>query len=786
VEPAPPPAAPPAFPRRRSRRALLGVLALLLALAVPPALALLLWTRCGLGGCPDVGRLAAFRPGGAPVVLDRHGEPIGELGLAEQPLVELAALPPHVPEAFLAVEDKRFRQHRGVDWTRVAGAAIANLRAGEIRQGSSTLTMQLARNVFADRLEARRRTLARKLLEARVALAIERAYDKDEILELYLNHIYFGGGQRGIAAAAQHYFRKRATELTLREAALLAALPKAPTHYDPREHPERARERRDLVLTLMAEQGRIPAAEAAAARERSLGVARRGRTTGEEPPFAGWFLERVRAELEDAFGEALYREPVRVVTTLDRAAQEAAERELARQLAAIERGAYGRFSGPRYDSDDTGDEDGTDYLQGALVLLEAGTGDVLAWVGGRDFEHSRFDRVADARRQVGSAFKPFVHAAALAGGTLPSERFSDLPLTVQLAGGRSWEPRNFDGSYAPSVTLREALVHSRNLATVRVAERAGMEEVAALAADAGLTGVEPVPAAALGTHAVSPLQLAAAYVPFATLGGRPAPRLVLRVEDAAGEALWQAEPPRLERALDPAVAFVVTDMLREAALDGTGRAASAAAGGVVPLAGKTGTTNDHHDVWFAGFTPDVVGAVWMGFDRPRLVTARASGGTLAAPVFGRVIRELYRGRPHPGGWPPPDGVVIAAVDPATGYLLEAGCASGQGSRTEVFLEEHLPPARCPGREPDVWARFFGWLPRGAPPPAPAGPREEVVVIPEDEIGSDGRLSPSAERRLRRAEERLRERVQADEGKEERKQRRGKKGGRGRARGRGPD
>jgi penicillin-binding protein 1A len=725
TRPAPPAGRPPQpyFDWRRAARvALIAGAALLVGGGI-------VWTRCGIRGCPDVGRLAAYQPEGAPQVIDRYGRTVGTLALVNRKIVELDDLPEHVADAFIAVEDKRFRDHHGIDFRRIAGALLANLRAGEVRQGSSTITMQLARNAFPERIPGQRRTLSRKLLEVRVAGSIERTYDKDEILELYLNHIYFGGGVRGIEAASQYYFRHPASRLTLHEAALLAALPKAPTRYDPRRNSDLARERRDLVLTLMEEQGKIDADEAAAARRRSLGVSRRPRKLVQEEPFAGWFLEEVRRELEDRFGDGFYGERVRVITTLDARAQRAAERELDAQLSRIERGTWGRFRGQRYSALTTGDEEGTDYLQGAAMFVEAHTGDVLVWVGGRDFRHSRFDRVAQARRQVGSAFKPFVFATAIGAGIPPTQLLSDQPFEMRFTGGEVWRPRNFGDSYLPAVTVRDALVQSRNVATVRLAESVGIDRVAALAEDAGLPRVPRQPSAALGASSATPLELTHAYTAFANLGTAVRPRFVLRVEDEDGEVLWRADDePRSREVLDAAVAYVVTDLLRDAVRRGTG----AAAGGIgVPSAGKTGTTNERQDVWFVGYTPDIVGTVWMGFDQPQTIVHGASGGTLAAPVWARIARNVYSHRRRPGSWAAPSGVVHRMVDATTGEVIADGCyaASGKTYR-EVFLAGVEPPAVCPSGGLNWWQRVQGWFGQSAPLPE-ATPTPYLEPLPSD-------------------------------------------------------
>jgi penicillin-binding protein 1A len=684
------------------------------ALAASAAVLLILlvgWTRCGVRGCPDVRRLASYRPGGAPVLLDREGRPFGDLAPVEGELVTLKSLPKHVPQAFLAVEDRRFYEHGAVDWMRVPGALWANLRSRKVEEGSSTITMQLARNVFPERIPGQERTLARKLLEVRVAFEIEGDFEKDEILELYLNHIYFGNGARGIEAAARHYFGIHARELTLPQAALLAALPKGPGHYDPRRHPREARERRDLVLSLMEEQDRIEEAAAGRARAAPLGVARR-RAAGDRPVFAGYFIEEVRRQLEELMGGDLYDQRLRIRTTLDSGAQRAAEQELQRQLQAIESGALGRFRGRGAP------------LQGAVVMMGAVEGDVLAWVGGRDFNESRFDRVKGARRQAGSAFKPFVYAAALDGGHTLSDPLSDEPLRMDQGGRRFWEPHNFDDRYDGQVTLREALVRSKNVPTVRLAQDVGTHAVAAFARDAGIQPpISEEPSMALGTVAVSPLELTAAYTAFAGLGTGVRPRLIVQVEDPDKEVLWSSEV-ETRRVLDPAIAYLVNDALRDALLRGTGQTVRQA-GFQGSAAGKTGTTNDGADAWFVGYDPQVVATAWIGFDRPQPIMAKATGGRLAAPVWARIMERLYAGRrSRPRPWPRPDGIVAASVDPGTGMVLAPGCLPlGAAPYRELFLSSRVPRETCPAR---------GDLPTIEPFMDYPEMDEEIVEVPLDD------------------------------------------------------
>lgn len=654
--------------RRAARPLAIGALVLLVVTGFA-------WTRCGWRGCPDVERLRAYQPGGASKLFDRHGREFAELRPVEAETAPLASIPKHVRDAFLAVEDQRFYDHGGVDWRRVFGATVANVRAAGVREGFSTITMQLARNVFPDRLRASQRTLWRKFSEVRVAYGIESTFSKDEILELYLSHIYFGNGARGIEAAAKYYFGVPASKLSLAQAASLAALPKGPALFDPRRHPQEARERRDLVLALMEEQKRISSADASRARSTPLGTSRRRTLATAQPEVAPWFVEQVRHHVEDEIGEQLYTDSLRVYTTLDLSLQRIADQELGRQLSALDAAARG--------------------IEGAFVALDTQTGDVLAWVGGRDFTQSRFDRASSAQRQVGSAFKPFVYAAALGDGHVLNERLADQPISIKLASARSWQPQNFDGRFSGAVTLRDALVFSKNVPTVGLAANVGLDEVEEVARAAGIVSeMEQTPAMPLGTVAVSPLELAAAYLPFATLGTAVTPRFVVSARNKDDEVVWEAPDPEPREVLDPNIAYLVTQVLQDAIDRGSG-AAVRASGYTAPAAGKTGTTNSATDAWFVGYTPAVVGAVWIGYDQPRSLGANATGGRLAAPVWARImVRSTI---PH-RDWTRPDGIIERWVDTDSGIILKEGCRSVSGSGyREIFLRGRVPAESCPQR-----------------------------------------------------------------------------------------
>ncbi len=631
-------------------------------------------------------------------MVDREGREIAKLYRVHRVIVSLDSLPPYVPAAFVAVEDRRFWEHDGVDWPRVLGAAWSNVRARRIVEGFSTITMQLARSVFPERLPLRERTLSRKLAEMRVAKEIEARFTKRQILEMYLNQIYFGGGAWGIEAASQEYFGKPASELTLAESALLAGVIRAPNRLNPRANPDAALRRRTVVLRMMAAQGRVAAAEADAAMNEPLQL---GRGSVDLAARAPYFVEEVRREVEDRLGESVYTEGYTIHTTLDLSVQAAAESELAAQLEAIESGRYGRYVHPVYDPDATKAAGSTDYLQGAIVVMDARSGDVLALVGGRDFEDSKFNRATQARRQPGSAFKPFVYAAALAAGYPATYVLSDLPLQRVMSNGAVWAPRNFGGSYAGAVTMRTALVQSRNVATVRLAEQIGLDAVLEMARRLGLDGPLPaVPSVVIGAGEVSLLSMVAAYAAFATLGERPTPRFVTRVDDRNGRVVLR-NPSVSRRVLDPGVAFLATDLMRDVVDRGTGTAVRVE-GFAGPAAGKTGTTNDGADVWFVGFTPDRVAGVWIGFDRRRTIVPGATGGRLAAPVWGRVMR---RTAPTGTAWTVPPGVEARLVD-EYGNVLPSWCTPYGAARREYFLAGTTPPASCRAGYP-TWPDSLG-------------------------------------------------------------------------------
>ena len=617
-----------------------------------------LWMgTCGLAGCPTLEQLRGFRPSEGSRVLDRHGAPLGRLAYVRRVNVPIERVPRHVRAAFIAVEDRRFYYHGGIDWRSAGRALVRNARALGVREGFSTITMQVVRSAFLPHL-SQERSLRRKLIEIELARRLERALPKQRILELYLNAIYLGNGTYGVEAASRDLFGKSVGALTVGEAALLAGLAQGPSIYSPRRHPERARGRRGVVLALMAREGYLSTAGAERAGAEPLRLAASSWRPRRDLSQA---LDPVRAAVDSILGDdAEIMGDVVVHTTLDAAAQRAAERAVSDRAAAIERGR-GRSG---------------DGLQGALVAVDPRTGEIRALVGGRHSVRRGFNRALVARRQPGSAFKPFVYAAALSDGYTPASLVDDSPVEIS-DGSAVWRPVNFDGEYAGAVTLRRALMTSANAATVRLSRAVGERRVAALARKAGMRGpLDPVPSLALGAAEVTPLELVVAYAPFANGGYRVRPSLVRRIELADGTELWKAPERPRERVLGEAEAFQITSMLRSVVDGGTGHVIREL-GVRGPVAGKTGTTNNGADIWFVGYTPTVVAGVWFGYDVPRAIAPNASGGRLAAPAWAAFYRNGWKEKAPASAWEPPIGLVSRTIDAATGDIANEWCPTTQ-------------------------------------------------------------------------------------------------------------
>lgn len=623
-------------------------------------------------------------PPQASVVLGRDGGIIGYLGKELRFNVSLSSLPSYVPQAFIAVEDQRFYQHDGVDLVGIAGAIKDNLLGD--RRGASTITQQLVGNMHPDIVDRTDRSVTRKLREQAAAREMERHYTKAQILEAYLNQIGFGRGYNGIEAASQLYFGKPASRLTLPEAATLAAMPKGPALYDPIRHPSRVRERRNLILSLMAEQRYISLAQAREAQNTPLKVAE-GTSI---PSQVQYYLDVVRVQAERA-GVPVMHGGYRIYTALDPVLQNISAATLREEAAALE--AAEGYRHPRMAAGEGGTGKSSTYLQGLVVMMDPYSGDVRALVGGRDYALSQYDRAVDGMRQPGSAFKPFIYAAAIADSIMPVTLVADTAVAIPLPNGTTYRPRNADRKFLGEMTVREALGMSRNTVAVSLSEDLTMDTVISFARRMGIrSDIDNMPSSALGASVVQPLNLVAAYAPIANLGTTVTPRFIYNIEDGNGDNVYTGLVKNGGRALDPTVAFITRDMLRDVVEKGTGRSVRRYLPASVPAAGKTGTTDENTDAWFIGMTPDLLGGVWLGFDTPTPIGPAAGGGAIAAPIWARIMSKYYAVRPFKGArWDPPIGVIPAEYDRSTRSLATSQTLP-ENRYTEYFLE---------GTEPDT-------------------------------------------------------------------------------------
>jgi len=716
----------------RARR--LVLVSVLATIAFGVAVFAAAWSRaCAGNSCPSITELGGYDPNQASKVYAADGRLITDLGLERRTVVPLGEMSPVVKAAFVTTEDKRFYEHHGIDWYRVAGAIKSNVTQLRMAEGFSTITMQLARNLWPEDISGRDKSLRRKLREAKVAREIEEAYPKDKILELYLNQIDLGNRAYGVEAASQRYFGKSVRDLNVAEAATLAAIPKAPSRYNPRKNPNLSVQRRNTVINLLRDNGLLRPAEAERWKAYPLLLSSHSDYSG----VAEYFVEYVRQQLDARFGSDLYRSGYRIYTTLDLDTQQAAERALEARLEAIESGADGKFSYPSYrdyqdskaDSPDNGQHTTTPYLQGLVVTLEARTGQIRAMVGGRDFGDSKFNRATQALRQPGSTFKPVVYSTAIEAGYPLSYVVVDDSLSMVMDSLEPpWTPQNYDLEFDGPMTLRRALYLSRNIIAIKLGMQLGEQAVVSEAAKFGLsTRIPPVPSIHIGSADVIPLEMIAAYTTFANLGARTVPNAILRVEDRNGRIVWQPTV-RSVSVMDSTHAWLITDALRDVVRHGT---AVGTVGSKInfPAGGKTGTTNDGFDVWFIGFTPDLVTGIWIGFDQPKKIKANAQGGLLAGPAWTAMMREVYERRAIPSAWPRPQRLTALDIDKTTGYKATPFCPKDVHF-IESFIPGTEPNAFCPIHSP--FGSVGGVMGGGGPAPAngaPASPAPAVGAEP---------------------------------------------------------
>ncbi|MEW6678157.1 MAG: penicillin-binding protein 1A [Pseudomonadota bacterium] len=734
---------------------------------------------------PDLDSLTDYRPKQPLRIYTQDGALISEFGEERRSVVRLKDTPKSLRQAILAAEDERFYQHGGVDTLGVLRAALSNIASGGAREGASTITMQVARNF----LLSSEKTFSRKIKEALLAFKIEHALSKDEILELYINHIYLGQRAYGFAAAAQIYYGKPLKNLSIAESAMLAGLPKAPSAYNPVVNPKRAQARQIYVLGRMKTLGYISENEYEIARNQRMRLKYSPRVFEVDAPHVA---ELVRQRMQQKYGDSIYVSGMQVYTTLLMADQRAALEGAKRAVVEFHRrrgyaGPEGQIPLPKEtEALDQAIEDALlereesnglipgvvvavgkkamtvrlrsgenvelgpgelkyadKYLSGKVsrslrlgpgsivrvarlgadapwqltylpqvevgfVALSPDTGAVRALVGGFDFTRNQYNHVTQAWRQPGSSFKPFVYSAALERGVTPATLFDDAPITIDPAetGGVPWEPKNYDGTMDGPTTLRNALTRSKNLVSIRALQAAtpafALEHIRKFGFD--MNHIPPYLTMALGAGEVTPLSLAAGYAVFANGGGRITPWHLLKVTDKNGRVLESFTPPGRTQVIDPRNAFSMASMMQDVIRRGT--ATGAMKLGRSDLAGKTGTTNDHRDTWFAGFHATRVAVAWMGYDKPRPLGRSETGGTTALPMWVEYMGAALKGVPETPFAPAP-GLVVHHIDPATGNTV----ADGQGV-VEYFYQEFSPGSLT---EPGPM------LPGAQPPELPSAP-----------------------------------------------------------------
>ncbi len=618
---------------------------------------------------PEITDLRSYKPNLTTAVYDLNGNLISQLYAEQRTLVKLAQIPAQLQNAFISKEDPRFFQHSGIDLKGIARAAVNNLAHGKIVEGGSTITQQLARNLFL----TREKSFGRKIKEVMLSMQIEKYYTKNEILELYCNQVYFGNGAYGVEAAARTYFGKHVEELLLPEAATLSALPQAPSQFNPYQHPETAIEKRNLVLGKMFDAGFITEAE------KTQAIAAPMELHKLEVKNAPYFVEYVRQQMETTYGNTLiYKGGLKVYTTLDSVMQDTAQEvfnlHLQKIQAEIEANLGEKLNYP---------------LQGAMLGIDPRTGYVKVMIGGIDFSKSEFNRAVQSRRQSGSAFKPIVYAAAIDNGFRVSDVIMDSPIVFKNADGNDWKPENISGKFSGPSILLNGLTYSKNVVTVKLLNKVGIGTTAMYARKLGITSpLSKDLTMGLGSSSLSLMEMVNAFACFANGGMRVSPVSILNVNDSNGKLLEQ-NTSKLEQTIAPSTAYIMNYMLENVVNKGTGKAVRQL-GFKGPCAGKTGTTNDYSDVWFIGYTPDLVLGIWIGFDTKETLGKNMTGGRLAAPIFGEFAMNVFGGQAN-GDFLVPDNIIFRKICVKTGNLAGKNCPNPIDA---PFVEGSEPREYC--------------------------------------------------------------------------------------------
>jgi len=664
-----------------------------------------------LADLPNIDSLENYTPPLVTRILDVHGETISELYTERRVVIPLRDIPISLQNGFLATEDQSFYEHWGINLKGIARAMIANLRHGRVVEGGSTITQQLSKVVFFTQAK----TLSRKLRELLLALQLERNYSKQEILQMYLNQIYFGHGAYGVEAAAKTYFGKPVRNLNLAECALLAGLPRSPKNYSPFLNPEAAKRRRAWVLSRMRREGYITAKEETEAST----VPMASQKGPNQPPVGAYFVEYIRQVLEPKYGEnGLYRSGLTIYTTLDLKMQRAAEEAMNQALDQFDKEkqkerdaeilARKKSRKPLLPTLSTS----TAKVQGSIVAIDPHTGGIRALVGGRDFKESQFNRASQAQRQPGSAFKPFVWAAAVDGSFTEASIVDDdrvaffndgrdwkllesatdayaiAASTAPFPPDQVWVPQNWDFKYFGPITLRTGLAMSRNLVSIRLCDHLGPKAVVDMARSCGIKSpIKSVLSIALGTEQVNLLELTDSYATFVDGGIRPEPYAISRIEDKNGTVLEETHPTSSVQ-MSAQTAYLMVDLLRAVVTSGTGGRAQELGR---PAGGKTGTNQDLRDLTFVGFTPDLVAGAWMGYDDFSPLGKHFTASSKVVPWWTSFMKKAHEGIPVKN-FSVPDGIVFAKIDKQTGFLALPGCPK---TTLAAFKKGTDPREFCP-------------------------------------------------------------------------------------------
>ena len=642
-----------------------------------------------ISGLPSLTKLENIEPALVTRIYSEDGKVIHELFKFNRVYVPIEKIPDHTIQALLATEDRRFYDHWGIDIRRIPKVVLVDLFSLSFRQGFSTITMQLARNLYF----GFEKTISRKLREILTALQIERTYSKQEILEMYLNVAYFGHGVYGIQAAAKKYFDKDASDLTIEESATLIPLLKAPAYYSPIVHPDRAIKRRNLVLKNMLTMGYLTQAQYDSLRQLPLKV----KEFQQQGKIAPYFTEYVRQKLNaigDSLGVNVYEDGLNVYTTLNTQIQQAMDSAIAKYLPQLQERVVKKLQ-PWKKKNEIPDSVFAKkaIVQIAFVAIDHHNGHILAMVGGRDFKESKYNRAVQAPRQPGSAFKPFLYTAAIDNGYTTVDKFLNQPVVVINPDGTRWDPENYDHTFGGPTTLREALRLSINLVAVRLIQEIGPAVVAEYAHRMGITTpLRPFPTLALGSSEVIPIELVSAYGVFANQGVRVEPIAITRIEDRFGNIIYEKHAKKHE-VLSRATAYIMTNMLETVINRGTGARARWMFHFTPPAAGKTGTTNNFTDAWFVGFTPAFTAGVWVGMDDPLYTLGRGESGAIAAlPFWADFMKRVYEELkiPYEDFKQPPD-VIRLQVCAESGKLATNYCPK---VLNEVFNVKYHPTEKC--------------------------------------------------------------------------------------------